>query len=391
MRKGKNGVTLEMQVAHSWTIVLSHSFTSRACLVVLWLSACLALAGRVSAHTVGLSQSDFTVERDGTLRALVVFSTADAARLGRMDQNRDGLVSTERLARSEVVMREAMERGVVVFSDGQRCMTSLEGGGDTEGDGFGVSLSFACPLRPHVFEVELRLLRELGRGHRHVLRISAGGVSVERILSAEDRFASLEVPGEGETTRPAPKRAPASTLSGAFRMGVMHILTGWDHLMFLAALLVGARRWKNVVAAVSAFTVAHSLTLALAALEVWAPSPRWVEPAIAASIAFVAFENAAHLCPASRWRAAFFFGLVHGFGFAGALRELGLDRDRRLPALLGFNLGVEAGQMAIVVAAMPLVAWLSRRRAFETRWMRGLSVATGVAGALLCAARLVRP
>jgi hypothetical protein len=362
----------------------------RTYIVVAWLAASVLCVEEASAHTLGLSQSDFTLERGGTVRALVVFSKADAMNLGRMDRNRDGIVSPEELANSEAVLRDEMEHGVLVLADGKPCATRLEGGGDVGEDGFGVSLSFACPARPHVLGVEMRVLRELPRGHRHALRISAGPSSVEKMMSAEDRFASLEVAG-AEEWRPPRGTAFLSAWFGALRMGAMHILTGWDHLMFLAALLMGARKWRSVVAAASAFTVAHSITLALAALDIWTPSPRFIEPAIAASIAFVAFENAAYPRPAPRWGAAFFFGLVHGFGFAGALRALGLDRARRIPTLLGFNLGVELGQIAVVAAAMPLVAWLSRRHAFETWWLRGLSVAMGVTGVVLCVARIAAP
>jgi hypothetical protein len=307
-----------------------------------------------------------------------------------MDRNRDGIVSPEELAGSEAVLRDEMEHGVLVLADGKPCATTLEGGGDVGGDGFGVSVSFACPARPHVLGVEMRVLQELSRGHRHALRISAGSASVEKMMSADDRFASLEVVSAEEGSPPR-DTAFAPLWLGALRMGVVHILTGWDHLMFLAALLIGARKWRSVVAAASAFTVAHSITLALAALDVWTPGPSLIEPAIAASIAFVAFENAAYPRPAPRWRAAFFFGLVHGFGFAGALRAIGLDRARRIPALLGFNLGVELGQIAVVAAAMPLVAWLCRRHAFETWWLRGLSVAMGVTGVVLFVLRIAGP
>jgi hypothetical protein len=356
--------------------------------VVASLVAGVLFARQASAHAVGLSQSDFVLEPDSTVRALIVFSKTDAMNLGRMDRNRDGIVSPEELASSEPVLRGEMERGVLVVSDGKACASRLEGGGDVE-DGFGVALSFACPTAPHVLGVELRFLRELSRGHRHMLRISAGSASVEKILSAEDRSFSLDVPPVDPADRARPV-ALASTLLSALGMGVLHILTGWDHLLFLAALLFGARKWTSIVAAASAFTVAHSITLALSTLDVWTPNPRWIEPTIAASIAFVAFENAVSPRPASRWRAAFFFGLVHGFGFAGALRELGLDRGRRLPTLVGFNVGVEVAQIAVVVAAMPLVAWFSRRGAFETPWLRGLSVAMGVAGVVLCVARIAR-
>lgn len=146
-------------------------------------------------------------------------------------------------------------------------------------------------------------------------------------------------------------------------LGVEHILTGWDHLAFVLGLLFLVGFNRRLVATVSAFTLAHSLTLALAALGWLVLRPPPVEAAIALSILLVAAE-ALHDRPTftRRWPAlvAFVFGLVHGLGFAGALKEVGLPQHQLAAALLSFNLGVEAGQLLVVGAAWSLVAALAR-------------------------------
>jgi len=149
-------------------------------------------------------------------------------------------------------------------------------------------------------------------------------------------------------------------------VGYEHILSGYDHLLFVLCLVLGVRRWRSLVAFVSAFTVAHSLTLAAAALGV-APDALWfpplVEVLIAASIVWLAIENV--VLPeerlASRWPVAFGFGLVHGFGFSFALaNDLQLAGGNLVSALLAFNVGVELGQLTALAAALPLL-WLLRR------------------------------
>jgi len=120
-----------------------------------------------------------------------------------------------------------------------------------------------------------------------------------------------------------------------------------------------------VLKVVTAFTLAHSLTLALGVLSVFAPSPRWVEPLIALSIAYVGIENLVVRDLEKRWRIAFGFGLLHGFGFAGGLQEIGASSQLPL-TLLGFNLGVEAGQLAVLAALLPLLTLIRRS---ERRWL----------------------
>jgi hydrogenase/urease accessory protein HupE len=151
-----------------------------------------------------------------------------------------------------------------------------------------------------------------------------------------------------------------------FVIGVEHILLGFDHLLFVLALLLLVREPLRLLGAVTAFTAAHTLTLAATTFDVIRLPSAPVEAAIALSIAFLAAEilraraGRPSLTQARPWIAAFGFGLLHGFGFAGALREVGLPEDAVAPALLFFNLGVEAGQIAFVLAAW-VVLWLLAR------------------------------
>lgn len=168
-------------------------------------------------------------------------------------------------------------------------------------------------------------------------------------------------------TPAAPQDAHAAPVS-FFALGVEHILTGYDHLLFLAALLLVCATFREAAVVITCFTVAHSVTLALAALDVVRLPSRVVEAVIAASIVYVAVENIARVGKDRQrllWRAAvtFAFGLVHGMGFASVLRELGLGSAPGgiVMPLLKFNLGVEAGQLAVAAIVFPLIL-LARRK-----------------------------
>jgi hydrogenase/urease accessory protein HupE len=167
-------------------------------------------------------------------------------------------------------------------------------------------------------------------------------------------------------TSPAP---PVNRLSTAWRylaLGFTHIVPGGlDHVLFVLGIYLLSGRARSVLWQVSAFTVAHSITLGLSMYGIVAVSPRIVEPLIALSIAYVAIENI-FLSELKSWRVAlvFAFGLLHGMGFAGALKELGLPRSEFVTALVTFNVGVEAGQLAVIGTAFMLVGWSCAHRAW---------------------------
>jgi hydrogenase/urease accessory protein HupE len=186
----------------------------------------------------------------------------------------------------------------------------------------------------------------------------AGPTQTERLSPTRTAFVVQATPSAGEV---------AATY---LRLGVEHILFGFDHLLFVLALIVLVRKWRRIAVTVTAFTVAHSITLAAATLGfVNVPGPP-VEAIIALSIMLVAAEilNARHGKPSLTarlpWLVAFSFGLLHGLGFAGALAEVGLPRHAIPVALLFFNVGVEIGQLIFVAAALSLL-WLMRHAASQ--------------------------
>jgi hydrogenase/urease accessory protein HupE len=368
--------------------------TVAACLALL-LALAFALAERTAeAHTIGLSNGEYVAEGQ-TLRAKVVFARGEIAQIAPgLDANGDGHVTALEVHGARRLLEERVAAGIRARVRGAdaACAATLTDAALTEQDGLAVEVRWACPTAGEI-GVEVALLDELARGHRHVARIT-GETTRDEILYGEHR--SFAVTPAADTSRPAapagPDLAPAAArsspraLSGFaafFRMGVEHILTGYDHLVFLLGLVLLRARVRQLLAVVTAFTVAHSITLALATLGVLAPSPRIVEPAIALSIAYVGIENFFVKDGSKRWRITFPFGLVHGFGFAGALREIDLPRAEVPTALVSFNLGVEAGQLAVMALVLPLVFLLRDKKAwFDPTAVRLLSGGVALAGGI---------
>lgn len=182
----------------------------------------------------------------------------------------------------------------------------------------------------------------------------------------------------GETSKPVPVSAPTTATQGASRLGLAgryvllgftHILPkGLDHVLFVLGIFLLSRRLRSILLQVSAFTVAHSITLALSMFGLVSLPSSIVEPAIALSIAYIALENM-FMTDLKPWRLAlvFGFGLLHGLGFAGALRDVGLPRADFLTALLGFNVGVELGQLTVIAVAFLSVGYWFRDRLWYRR------------------------
>ncbi len=223
--------------------------------------------------------------------------------------------------------------------------------------------------------------------------------------------AASAAPSAGVGTEPRPPGAPARwswrALTSAIGIGVTHIWSGADHMLFLLALLMTSvveRRdgaWTpraslraclvDVAKIVTGFTVTHSVTLSLAALGFLRPAARLIEPAIAASVAVAAFDNLRPFLRGRKWLIASSLGLLHGFGFASALNELALPKESLLMTLVGFGMGVEIGQ-AIFVSAFVPAAFVLRRTSFYRRWvLLGGSVAIALIAVVWMVQRVVSP
>jgi hypothetical protein len=248
---------------------------------------------------------------------------------------------------------------------------------DNHTDGAYTVLRFyaLCPRAPEALHVGYRLFADTDPQHKGLLRIEYAGASSSAILGADqpDQLLALAQPSRLEQF-------------GAYvKHGAWHIWIGYDHILFLLSLLLPAvlvwrdHAWReapdfrsvavDVLKTVSAFTLAHSVTLSLAALQLVSLPSRLVESVIAASVIAAALNNLAPIVRERRWVGAFVFGLVHGFGFASVLGDLGLPQDALLLSLVGFNVGVELGQLAIVAAFLPLAfalraTWIYRRVVF---------------------------
>lgn len=245
---------------------------------------------------------------------------------------------------------------------------------DSHSDGSYAVLKLAgnCPGAAGDLGLNYRLLFDVDALHRGLLRLDLDGVVQTAVLAPDSGNVTLS---PGETSR-------LNQFLQYVVEGAWHIWIGFDHVLFLLALLLPAvlvyanRQWegapslkvaaREVLWVVTAFTVAHSITLTLAALEIVALPSRLVESAIALSVILAAANNLYPLVEHKRWLVAFAFGLIHGFGFATVLTELGLPRDALVLSLLGFNLGVELGQLAIVAGFLPL-AYLLRNTALYRR------------------------
>ena len=213
-------------------------------------------------------------------------------------------------------------------------------------------------------QADYRLLFDVDAQHKGLLRLTQDGQTVTAIFSQESPTQEFTI-GDRSLWREGLQFV---------REGVWHIWLGFDHVLFLIALLLPAvlvrveDRWEagadfssvwwNVISIVTAFTVAHSLTLSLATLGVVRLPSRLVESAIAASVVVAGLGNLYPMMTRRRWLVAFGFGLIHGFGFAAVLSDLGLPQRSLLLSLVSFNVGVEIGQLAIVAAFLPLAYFL---------------------------------
>ena len=178
-------------------------------------------------------------------------------------------------------------------------------------------------------------------------------------------------------------RTPVWQAIGGFvTLGIEHILTGYDHMLFLLSLLMLGGTLRSLIKIVTAFTVAHSVTLSLAVLNIVTLPSRWVESAIALSIVYVAAENVwrGSAVMRTRWLVTFGFGLVHGLGFASALQEMHLPQANVAASLVGFNVGVEIGQVTVVLLAF-LALNVLRNRTWAPSFRQWVSAATALVGA----------
>jgi hydrogenase/urease accessory protein HupE len=316
------------------------------CCIAIWM------AGGAQAHQVNLSTARVELRPDRSVAVQVALKGSDADRLAGTqiyDAQKD-LTDPAKVAASAGPIAAYVSAHVgVAGTDGKDC---ARGAPEVmpDGDGVIVRIAFSCQDVPGDLVYRSTVLTASDKSARQVVLIGAGENAPQALL--DDAHSTLTI------SAPAP--SVWSTMQRYLITGIEHIFLGYDHIAFLVAIVLWARRLVPVIKVVTAFTIAHSITLSLAALQIVVIPSAIVEPAIAASIIFVAVENFFSRNVDGRWKVTFAFGLIHGFGFAGALQEMGLPANAVVPALAAFNIGVEIGQVAIVSIVVPALILLDR-------------------------------
>ena len=353
----------------------------RAALVLI----AVLVSGATQAHTTSTGLA--TLQADGDQIAYRL--TLSPAEVG------DAASAVSRGAASDAAaaqqVGQMLQQHLVLSVDSEPCRvrrTRLQAStaGDANGaDRVTVSVDFSCSRAPGVLALRDTLSTPFGEHYRSIVSVvRPDSTREERVLDREHAQASFDF-----------GHATVSGFGGFVRLGGEHILSGADHLLFLAALLLGSVGLRSLLVTVTAFTAAHSLSLAAATLG-WAhASSVWVEPMIAASIVWVALENVLRRSGAMtrgdairRHALTFGFGLIHGLAFAEALTELHLQGWSLARALLGFNLGVEGGQALVVLLLAPALAWLVKRNV-GPRVAKALSLAIATMGLFWLVQRVV--
>lgn len=325
------------------------------------------------AHDPGLSSLMIRQPTNG-LEATLTLAVRDASQLAELDENHDGTVTQAEFARGRWQLEAGVAREVVIAAEGKVHQAQFIRSDLDQNNNVEVRLDFG----PTVFsslEIQSKIIRSLPLGHRQYLEVqnSLGETIFERLLSVAADHATVEIPRTNASMAPF---QTVSSFTNFLTLGVKHILTGYDHLLFLLGLLVVARGFFSSLSIITSFTIAHSITLAAATFNLAHIPSRIAEPLIAASIVYVGIENLLRSdIPKARQFVTFGFGLIHGFGFASVLREMGIGAGTggiALP-LLSFNVGVELGQIMIATVALPIIWKLRANPVFMVRWVPACS------------------
>ena len=331
------------------------------------------LAPAVHAHPIPFSYLDLRLN-DGQIEGTLVAHIEDLAH----DLNVDppGALLDAKIAESRKdAIAELIRARLTLLADGQPVGWKLLGVEPLpDRQAVSCELRFDTTVKPSALRIQCALF-PYDPQHQTFLNVYEEDRLVHQEIFTQDHLIFVYRPGD--------RQGWMSVVKEFIPAGVYHIFSGPDHVLFIIGLLLMGGTLSRLLGIVTAFTIAHSITLSLAALNVINPSPRLIEPAIALSIIYVGIDNLMVGKTGRDVRAwiAFFFGFVHGFGFAGVLREFGLPREALGWSLFSFNFGVEIGQACIVIVVASLLAAIrNRNQALARRIMKVGSVCVILAG-----------
>ena len=337
----------------------------------------LLVGGSAQAHKASDAYLNWQID-GARVEQRVDIALRDLDRELALDADDNGALTWGEVRGRWAEIERLAQDGVRLRADGQDCrvlntaLPQLEEHTDGRYAVLRSTLQCAAPVQSLM--LDYRLFATSDATHR----------GIARVLGAAGEHSAVLVPGAGPVHLAG---APGRSFGGFVFEGLQHIAAGLDHILFLVTLLLvavwrregaswvprasAASAWGESLRLVTAFTVAHSVTLALAASGVLAPPSRWVETLIAASVLVAAVDNLRPFIKGPRWVMVSVFGLAHGFGFAGPLQDLGLRQGALALPLLGFNLGVEIGQLALVALLLPLAVALRMAPLYRLAVVRG--------------------
>ncbi len=353
----------------------------------------LAVPGAASAHSVNESYVYFDVT-ETTLRGRVEVNLAELAKIKANDGSVDTPLTREEFEADYPLFADYFSDRLALEFEGERLDVAFDGIGylDTSKGAF-VQLWFdvtGFDTTPVSIEMSYdAMFSDIDPTHRGFALIAT---NTRNGMEANEGYISLIfAPGDGLKTLYLNDEPTWGVIMTFLEHGVWHIWLGFDHVLFLITLLISsvmilhAGRWEpsgglrdsliNTVKIVTVFTLAHTVTLSLATFNIITLPVAFVEAVIALSIAVVAIGNLIPRFHTQSWKVVFIFGLFHGFGFANVLEPLGLDPTRKAIGLAAFNVGVELGQLAIVLAVFPVLFAVRHFKAYRILAMQGGSVA----------------
>lgn len=365
-------------------VIIAPKINSRLVLKITGIVFLLVYLQTGFTHPPGLSSADLAVKPD-SLAVKFTFSSQDIEALVPMDTDGDAEVTALELENSKPHISSYVKAHFKVKSGGKEITSSpSENVSFDDKNNTHVELNYSEP-QIDMLTVESTILAKLPAGHKQYLTVKdqTGKEIGKKMLTQQDGI--LEIDLKNITAVPGSKHQSTSTFADFLKLGVEHILTGYDHLLFLFSLLVITRNFWPAIQIITFFTIAHSITLALAGMNIVDIPSNIVEPLIAATIVYVGLENifrSDKVTTKQRCILTFFFGLIHGFGFAGVLREMGISSLETgiLVPLFSFNLGVELGQITVAAIVLPIIWRLHSKEKISKYLVPVGSVLTCLAG-----------
>jgi len=356
---------------------------------------CLLGAPRAESHESSTSYLKLDARADGSLDGSLDVGVLDLSWSVTLDADGDGRVLWKEVEAAQPGIATLVADKLIIERGGRKCAIHVTDVLVTRhvGEPY-LSLPFVGQCGAvGLLGIRSDLFFSEDSGHRTLFDVHTASWSMAGVLAASAReWKQTQTPN------------PWTTFAAFVVQGIWHVWTGYDHLAFLlslllpCALIAGRGAWRpadglkvvfrDLLRIITAFTVAHSITLGLATLQVVSVSARIIEPLIAATIIIAALLNLFPQAARLRLPLAFSFGLIHGFGFALALSELAPVRGQIVALLAGFNIGVELAQLSVVLLAAPLLVLLGRSAVYATRLMPAASVAVALAGFIWLSARL---